>query len=270
MKNIRASAVAGLFYPAITNQLSELVEHSFHSAKPCIKQHRPKALIVPHAGYVYSGAIAASAYQYLLSIREEVKRVVIIGPSHRVGFYGLALSSADYFDTPYGAIKVDHDSDASLLELEGVKVFDEAHASEHSLEVQLPFLHYSLSNFSIIPIVAGDASTTLVSRVIELLWGGSETLIVISSDLSHYHDYKTAQRLDNATSQAIIEFDSNQIDSLHACGCIGIRGLLNFAQRSDLRATVVDLRNSGDTAGSKDSVVGYGAYLFEEENHVHH
>lgn len=270
MKNIRPSAVAGLFYPAMTAQLSEMVADSFHQAKPCTKQHKPKALIVPHAGYIYSGSVAASAYQYLLSSRDVIRRVVLIGPAHRVGFYGLALSSADYFDTPLGAIKVDHDSDKKLLELNGVNIFDEAHASEHSLEVQLPFLRYSLADFSIIPIVAGDASATLVSKVIETLWGGPETLIVISSDLSHYHDYKTAQLLDNTTSQAIVEFDSNQVDSLHACGCVGIRGLLEFAQHVPLKASIIDLRNSGDTAGSKDSVVGYGAYLFEEEADVQH
>ncbi|MDT8372279.1 MAG: AmmeMemoRadiSam system protein B [Gammaproteobacteria bacterium] len=268
MQNSRPSAVAGLFYPATTASLSEMIEHSFHQAKPCLQQHKPKALIVPHAGYIYSGAVAASVYQYLLSNRDDIKRVVLIGPSHRVGFYGLALSSADYFNTPFGAIKVNHDSDQTLLELEGVIILDEAHANEHSLEVQLPFLQFSLSNFTIIPIVVGDANTTLVSHVIEALWGGSETLIVISSDLSHYHDYKTAKLLDDATSQAIIAFDSNRIDSLHACGCVGIRGLLEFAQHFPLKASIIDVRNSGDTAGSKDSVVGYGAFLFEEETDV--
>ncbi len=270
MKNIRPSAVAGLFYPANTASLLEMIEHSFHEAKPCLQRHKPKALIVPHAGYIYSGAVAASVYQYLLSNRDDIKRVVLIGPSHRVGFYGLALSSADYFDTPFGAIKVNHDSDQKLLALDAMSILDEAHANEHSLEVQLPFLHFSLTNFSIIPIVVGDASTTQVSHVIETLWGGSETLIVISSDLSHYHDYKTAKLLDNATSQAIITLDSDRIDSLHACGCVGIRGLLDFAKHSPLKVSIIDVRNSGDTAGSKDSVVGYGAYLFEENADVQH
>ena len=263
-KNTRPTAVAGLFYPDNPDVLHDMVSQQLARAVLTPERHIPKAIIAPHAGFIYSGEIAASVYQYLKPIRQIIKHVVIIGPSHRVGFNGLALSSADYFETPLGDIPLDQESQAKLLHIDGVHVFDQAHAAEHSVEVQLPFLQQVLDDFSIIPIVAGNASPELVAQVIETLWGGSETLIVISSDLSHFHDYQTAQQLDNATSQAIIKLDFDAIHSDNACGCIGVNGLLKFAQQHTLTPSIIDLRNSGDTAGSKDSVVGYGAYLFEE------
>jgi len=264
MENVRPTAVAGLFYPTDANVLSDMVNKELAQAKIPSEGHIPKALIVPHAGYIYSGEIAASAYNYLQPIRHTIKHVVIIGPSHRVAFNGLALSSADYFTTPLGNIRLDKQSQEKLSHITGVHVSDQAHATEHSLEVQLPFLQQSLDDFSIIPIVAGNASPELVAQVIETLWGGPETLIVISSDLSHYHDYQTAQQLDSMTSQAILDLNFDAIHSNNACGCIGVNGLLKFAHKHQLIPSVIDLRNSGDTAGSKDSVVGYGAYLFEE------
>jgi len=264
MENVRPTAVAGLFYPADANVLSDMVNKELAQATVPVEGHIPKALIVPHAGYIYSGEIAASAYSYLKSVQHTIKHVVIIGPSHRVAFNGLALSSADYFTTPLGRIRCDKQAQQKLAHINGVLVSDQAHAAEHSLEVQLPFLQQSLDDFSIIPIVAGNASPELVAQVIETLWGGSETLIIISSDLSHFHDYQTAQQLDSVTSQAIVDLDYDAIHSANACGCIAVNGLLKFAHRHKLTPTLVDLRNSGDTAGSKDSVVGYGAYLFEE------
>lgn len=268
MENIRPATVAGSFYPASSKQLSNMIEQAFKLAAPPPHPRRPKALIVPHAGFIYSGAIAASAYQYIIPYRDVIKRIVLIGPSHRVAFYGLALSSADYFETPLGTIEVDQNAQKLLLEIEGVHIIDEAHAAEHSLEVQLPFLQHILGHFTLIPIVAGDTKPELVSQVIETFWDEPQTLILISSDLSHYHDYESAKILDNATSQAIVHLDLNHLDSNHACGCIGIRGLLYFAQHHEVKASIIDLRNSGDTAGNKDSVVGYGAYLFEEVSHL--
>lgn len=264
MENIRQAAVAGLFYPADPEILHDMIERDLGQISSLAVTSSPKVLIVPHAGYIYSGPIAASAFALLKQSQHLIKRVVIIGPSHRVGFRGVALSSADYFDLPLGRIPIDKVAQAKLLEIDGVHIIDDAHAAEHSLEVQLPFLQYILDDFSIVPIVAGDASSELIAEVIATLWGGAETLIVISSDLSHYHDYQTAQQLDQITSQAILELDVNTIDSQHACGCVGIRGLLTFAQQHPMKAAIVDLRNSGDTAGSKDSVVGYGAYSFTE------
>lgn len=268
MENIRPAAVAGSFYPASSNQLSNNIEQAFDFAVPPLHSRCPKALILPHAGFVYSGAIAASGYQYLLPYRDVIKRVVLIGPSHRVGFRGLALSGADYFQTPLGSVEVDQNAEKVLLEIEGVQIIDEAHATEHSLEVQLPFMQHVLGDFTFIPIVTGDAPAELVSKVIETLWGGPETVIIVSSDLSHFHDYDTAKILDDTTSEAIVNLDISRVDPNHACGCIGIRGLLYFAQQHALKASIIDVRNSGDTAGSKDSVVGYGSYLFEEASRV--
>ena len=264
MENIRPPAVAGMFYPANPGVLRDMIEQDLAQATTPAVASVPKVLIVPHAGYIYSGSIAASAFMLLEPYRQIIKRVVIIGPSHRVGFNGVAISSADEFDTPLGLIPIDKKAQAKLSEIAGVHILDEAHAAEHSLEVQLPFLQTMLDKFTIVPIVAGDADPQLIAKIIETLWGGPETLIVISSDLSHFHQYQTAQQLDQTTTQAILDLDVSVIDSQHACGCVGIRGLLTFAQRHPLEASVLDVRNSGDTAGSKDSVVGYGAYLFSE------
>jgi AmmeMemoRadiSam system protein B len=223
----------------------------------------PKAIIAPHAGYVYSGPIAASVYARLKPARGRITRVVLLGPAHRVGFHGLALPSADYFMTPLGRIPLDQEAVKKISALPQVHVMDAAHAQEHSLEVHLPFLQESLGEFSLVPLVVGDAGPEDVAEVLDALWGGPETLIVISSDLSHYHDYKTAQKLDRATSQAIEQLRIEDIQYDHACGRNPVNGLLHVARRLGLKAKTIDLRNSGDTAGSHDRVVGYGAYVFE-------
>jgi len=266
MQNTRPAAVAGLFYPALPSVLAEMVNNDLAQASTPNQFILPKALIVPHAGYIYSGPIAASAYRYLSPISHIIKRVIIIGPSHRVGFKGVALSSADYFETPLGDIPIDNVAQSKLTDIAGVEIMDLAHAAEHSLEVQLPFLQQALDSFSIVPIVTGDASPQLIENVIAALWGGPETLFIISSDLSHYHDYQTAQQLDKSTSQAVIDLNYHNVHSYNACGYVSIRGLLKFAHKHPLKPSIIDLRNSGDTAGSKDSVVGYGAYIFEEMN----
>jgi hypothetical protein len=261
MTNVRNPAVAGLFYPMDPRELRALVGECLRSAPA--KGTAPKAIIAPHAGYIYSGPIAASAYARLKPARGRVTRVVLLGPAHRVGFDGLALSSADYFLTPLGRILVDQDAVKKISRLPQVRVLDAAHAQEHSLEVHLPFLQEVLGEFSLVPLVVGDAEPGEVAEVLDLLWGGPETLIVISSDLSHYHDYKTAQQLDRATSQAIEQLRPEDIQYDHACGRNPVNGLLNVARKRGLKAKTVDLRNSGDTAGSRDRVVGYGAYIFE-------
>jgi AmmeMemoRadiSam system protein B len=220
-------------------------------------------VIAPHAGYIYSGPVAALAYARLWPARETIKRVVLLGPSHYVAFHGLALSSATAFATPLGSVPVDTEAQAELLNLPQVLVLDKAHAQEHSLEVQLPFLQVLLGTFSIVPIAVGDASAEQVAEVLETLWDGAETALVVSSDLSHYYDYETAQRLDRATSAAIDALRAQDIQYEQACGRVPITGLLIAARRHGLHASTVDLRNSGDTAGPKDRVVGYGAYIFE-------
>jgi AmmeMemoRadiSam system protein B len=223
----------------------------------------PKAIIAPHAGYIYSGPVAASVYARLKPLRGVVQRVVLLGPSHRVGFEGVALSSADCYETPLGRIALDRPAVEALADLPSVRVFDAAHAREHSLEVHLPFLQAVLGELTLVPLVVGDAAPGQVAQVLERLWGGPETLIVVSSDLSHYHDYATARRLDAATSQAIEQMRFEDIGYDDACGRIPVSGLLHYARHHGFRVQTIDLRNSGDTAGGRDRVVGYGAYAIQ-------
>lgn len=260
---IRPSAVAGLFYPARATELENLLSEQFESL-PDNTHYHPKALIVPHAGYVYSGKVAAKAYHLLRHLADRIHRVVLVGPSHRVPFKGVAISSADYFATPLGSIAVDKAAVARLADIDDVQIIDTAHENEHSLEVQLPFLQFVLDQFEIVPIVTGDASAELIARVLNAaVDAADDALIVISSDLSHYLDYESARRIDQITTQAIISLDKHDIDVYRACGCVGIRGFLHYARQQQLQGKVISLCNSGDTAGKKDSVVGYGAYLFE-------
>ena len=262
MTSTRPPAVAGSFYPADAKQLHTFIKSILREV-PSVSGHWPKAIITPHAGYIYSGAIAASAYARVAWGRDTIRRVVLLGPAHRLGFHGLALSSADYFATPLGSVPLDHSVLATLLTLPGVQVLDKAHALEHSLEVQIPFLQEVLQDFSLVPIVVGETSAEAVAKVIEQLWGGAETLVVISSDLSHYQDYPTAKKQDAATSQAIENLHPEAIAYHDACGRLPINGLLLVAKKLGLTVTPYDLRNSGDTAGDRDRVVGYGAYGFE-------
>lgn len=224
----------------------------------------PKAMIVPHAGYIYSGPVAASGYAALAPLAGQIERVVLLGPSHREAFHGLAVPTASAFRTPLGTIALDRESINNVLLLPQVHANDSAHLLEHSLEVHLPFLQRVLGSFSLVPLLVGDASAEDVSAVIQQLWGGRETLLVISSDLSHYLDYDSARVRDAATSRAIEALAYEQIDYHDACGRNPISGLLHYARNHDLKVTAIDLRNSGDTAGPHDRVVGYGTYLLAE------
>jgi AmmeMemoRadiSam system protein B len=257
----RQPAVAGSFYPANPQQLQQMLSEYLHVADSNAKA--PKAIIAPHAGYIYSGAIAASVYARLKSVRHIIKRVVIVAPSHRVAFYGMALSEAEHFITPLGSIAVDMQGIQAIAQLPFVHYLEQAHAQEHSLEVHLPFLQMTLDDFCIVPIVVGEATPEQVSSVLQTLWGGEETLIVISSDLSHYHDYATAQQLDQATSNAIENLQYEQLSFESACGKIPVSGLLKLARDHSLVVKNIDLRNSGDTAGDKQRVVGYGSFVIE-------
>jgi MEMO1 family protein len=264
--NIRPAAVAGRFYPGNPLELRRLVGGLLAGA-PRPTAPAPKALIAPHAGFLYSGPIAASAYSQLApnpAGPHNIKRVVLLGPSHHVAFRGLAASSASAFATPLGQVPVDVEALNQALSLPGVSVLDEAHAREHCLEVQLPFLQTVLDQFSIVPLVAGEASAELTSRVLEALWNGPSTRLVVSSDLSHYQDFSTAQRLDGDTAEAIEALAPDRIQNNQACGHVPIRGLLLAARAHGLHARTLDLRNSGDTAGPRDRVVGYGAFAFGE------
>ena len=191
--------------------------------------------------------------------------MVLLGPCHRVPVRGLAVSGADAFATPLGNVPVDKEAAKRILDLPQVQVFDATHEQEHSLEVHLPFLQVVLKEFAIVPLVVGNASDDEVAQVIERLWGGPETLIVVSTDLSHYLDYDAARRMDTATCRAIEKLDAGGIGREQACGRIPVKGLLALAKRRRLKIATVDLRNSGDTAGTRDRVVGYGSWLLFED-----
>ncbi|MEQ1528631.1 MAG: AmmeMemoRadiSam system protein B [Methylococcales bacterium] len=257
----RQPAVAGTFYPANALQLHVMLSEYLADAATDAKV--PKAIIAPHAGYIYSGPIAASAYARLIPAKNLITRVILIGPSHRVGFRGLAVSRAETFTTPLGDVAVDQAAVALIEQLPFVEYLEKAHTLEHCLEVHLPFLQEVLLKFKIVPIVVGDASPEQVGQVIETLWGGPETLLVISSDLSHYHDYSTAKQLDELTSARIEHKQLELLNFDSACGKIPISGLLKVARDKSLTIKTIDLRNSGDTGGDKSRVVGYGAYVIE-------
>jgi len=267
MPDVRPAAVAGMFYPAAPAALAADVRSYLARAvaRPAKAVAVPKALVVPHAGYVYSGPVAASAYVRLAAGRDTIRRVVLFGPTHRVPVRGLALPAVREFATPLGTVSVDREAAAAALTLRQVRESDAAHALEHSLEVQLPFLQAVLADFSIVPFAVGDATPAEVAEVIELMWGGPETLIVVSSDLSHYHRYADAREIDRATSEAILAL-SGPLDQEQACGATPINGLLLVASRHGLRPELIDLRNSGDTAGDKSRVVGYASFAFTERS----
>ncbi|MDP6389536.1 MAG: AmmeMemoRadiSam system protein B [Alphaproteobacteria bacterium] len=265
MTAVRQAAVAGIFYPGDPIELAAAVRGYLDGVKRT-DAPVPKAIIAPHAGYIYSGAVAASAYARLASARARIRRVVLLGPCHRVAVRGLAASSAGFFETPLGRIPVDAEALATIQDLPQVSVFDPTHGQEHSLEVHLPFLQVILDAFSIVPLVVGNAGDAEIADVLDRLWGGDETLIVVSSDLSHYHDYETARKMDVATCRAIEQLRPDRIGREQACGRIPVAGLLTLAKRRGMKVATLDLRNSGDTAGPRDRVVGYGSWaVFEAE-----
>ena len=263
-RGVRPAAVAGQFYPNDPEALRSLVKLLLGNV-PSSPGPAPKALIVPHAGYMFSGPIAASAYARLAPARDTIKRVVLVGPAHRVVFDGLATVSVSAFATPLGLVPVDAEGLRQLASLPDVSVNDRAHAQEHSLEVQLPFLQTVLGDFALVPLLVWQAEPEAVSRVLDALWGGPETCIIISSDLSHYYVSTVAQQLDKATATAIEALRPEGISEDGACGRRPICGLLQAARCRRLRVRTLDLRNSGDTGGPRQRVVGYGAFVFEEE-----
>jgi AmmeMemoRadiSam system protein B/AmmeMemoRadiSam system protein A len=264
MGSVRAAAVAGMFYPGDAGTLGAQVEALLAGAgEPAPRLGFPKALVVPHAGYVYSGSIAARAYDELGAARGCVRRVVLLGPAHRVAVRGLALPTAEAFATPLGRVPVDAQALRALHDLPQVVRSDAAHALEHSLEVQLPFLQKQLGEFSLAPLAVGMASAQQVQEVLERLWGGRETLIVISTDLSHYHPYEEARRIDAATL-ARIAACATDIHPEEACGAVPLNGLLSVARKRGLPVELLAACNSGDSAGGKGQVVGYASFaLFE-------
>ena len=266
MNDTRPAAVAGLFYPGEPSALQSDVASMLADARAAAgtANQQPKALIVPHAGFVYSGPTAAHAYARLADWRTTIRRVILFGPAHRVAVGGLALPGVQAFATPLGRVRLDVDAAADALQLPQVVESAQAHALEHSLEVQLPFLLQVLDDFKLVPFVVGMAGPQAVAEVIERLWGGDETLIVISSDLSHFHPYREAQSIDRGTVEAILALDPH-LDHEQACGATPVAGLLLAARKHGLTPELLDLRNSGDTAGDRARVVGYAAFAFYEE-----
>lgn len=262
MPHVRMPAVSGLFYTSEAKILErEIATYLASAAKPSAEMELPfpKALIVPHAGYIYSGVVAAAAYNAIkFSL---VSRIVLLGPSHKAPLKGVALSSAAYFRTPFGDVKTDQSDFETLLALPHVEVNDQAHIHEHSLEVQIPFLQTVLGRFELLPAVVGVADSADTALFLDQVWGGDETLIIVSSDLSHYHPYQEAFLLDRDTGDKILRFEID-IHGEEACGCYAINGLLYTAKRRGLKAKLLAMASSGDTAGDKDRVVGYGAYAF--------
>ncbi len=280
MQEIRQPAVAGSFYPdqqkilasnindllsTASLELNQKIHCSTHSAVWPV----PKAIIVPHAGYVYSGSVAATAYTQLTTARDSIKRVVLLGPAHHVPVHGMALPGAWLFTTPLGNIQIDQTAVSAIENMSQVVVSSSAHAPEHSLEVQLPFLQTVLDDFKLLPLAVGNTTAAEVAEVLDVLWGGAETLVVISSDLSHFLPYLSAQKMDAETVQNILQLQAT-LNHEQACGGTAVNGLLLAAKQHQLQPHLLDLRNSGDTAGDKNRVVGYAAIAFlQEENETH-
>ncbi len=266
MTMTRPPAVAGAFYPGNPATLAATVDHLL-AETPATASEQPKALIVPHAGYIYSGSTAAMAYATLAPWRSTIRRVILLGPTHRVAVDGIALPKTTAFATPLGSIPLDTTAIAQLSELPQIVVSDRVHAEEHSLEVHLPFLQRILDDFTLVPLAVGHATPQAVAEVLDLLWGGPETLIVISSDLSHFLPYGAANQVDRDTCEHILQLDAH-IRPEQACGACPVNGLLLAAQQRGLIPQLIHRCNSGDTAGDRQRVVGYAAFAFTEARNV--
>lgn len=257
--SIRPAAVAGQFYPAKKTALQAQINTLFASVKSPLATD-VEALIVPHAGYIYSGSVAAEAYQYIKPCASAIRRIVLLGPAHRVYLDGMAIPAVDSFHTPLGDIPLDRETLDRIYSLPGVIISDEAHRLEHSLEVQLPFLQTILGKFSLVPVVVGDCDADTVASLLDAVWGNEETIIVISSDLSHFHSYDQARKIDAQTCQNILDKRSD-LSGEEACGARAINGLMRAAHSQSMSVKLIKACNSGDTAGDPGRVVGYGAFI---------
>ncbi len=263
MRSVRQAAVAGQFYPSDSDDLSKMVDGFLRDATPVTG--RAKAIIGPHSGYVFSGPIAGTAYRAFDGLDpDSIKRVVLMGPAHLVSFRGVAACAFSHFTTPLGDVIIEPGAMDRVLNFPGVIEYDGAHTGEHSLEVHLPFVQRVFPKARVVPLLVGQDAENAVEMILEALWGGSETRIIISSDLSHFHQYGAAKEIDQKTSRAIAELDPAGVLSDGSCGAVAVRGLLRVARKKQMNAKILDLRSSGDTAGGQDEVVGYGAYAFYE------
>ncbi|GAV21071.1 MEMO1 family protein [Mariprofundus micogutta] len=267
--SVRPAAVAGMFYPDHADELSQFINNSVATAENATGKliiGCPKAVIVPHAGYIYSGLTAAFAYAAVKSTA--IRRVLLFGPAHRVPFYGMALPECDVFETPLGRIELDQESMTAALELPHVCLNDQAHAREHSLEVQLPFLQIVLNDIQLIPLCVGMVEPEAVAEVMSALWGGDDTLVVISSDLSHFHAYQEARAIDEKSIETVLA-KTDDLSHDQACGATAINALQQIAREKHMSLKLLDYRNSGDTAGDKDRVVGYASIGCYEHRSAH-
>lgn len=262
-RSARPPAVAGMFYPAEPGALRAMVEGYFNGAT-VPGDLLPRAIIGPHAGYIFSGPVAGTAYAAVRAVKRRVRRVVCVGPSHHVAFEGAALPDRELagFATPLGEVPLDDAGVETALQLSGVAAFDQAHSREHAIETHLPFMQAVLGHFTLVPLVFSDMEPEALAAVLDALWDDA-TLLVVSSDLSHYHDLATARRMDRAAADAIERGEPQALSPHQACGCTAIRALLQLTSRRGLRGRTLDLRTSGDTAGPTDRVVGYGAFAFD-------
>jgi MEMO1 family protein len=265
--SVRPPAVAGLFYPDDAHELRDAVSAYLAQHETQNAGAPPKALIVPHAGYIYSGGIAAAAYATVARLRDTIRRIVLIGPSHRVYLRGMAAPAADSFATPLGKVAIDRALKSALLQRGDVVAADAPHAQEHCLEVQLPFLQMLFDEFTLLPLVLGSIAPEHVAAALAEVWGDAATLVLVSSDLSHYHSYAQAQQIDAATSAAILRRESTLVGE-QACGSVGINGLLHLAVQRGLAVSQIARCNSGDTAGDRSTVVGYGAFAVHDPGHA--
>jgi AmmeMemoRadiSam system protein B len=263
MSEVRPAAVAGLFYPGSARELRPMVDQYLDADLVSSPAPVAKAVIAPHAGYVYSGPVAGSAFRCFAQDASRIRRIVLIGPAHRFRVDGLALTEQTAFETPLGSVPIDLELAELITGMPQVSISTQAHAPEHCLEVELPFLQVLLEDFSILPLLVSDASAAEIADVLERVWGGDETRFVVSSDLSHFLTYETAQDLDRETAHQVVGMH-DQIAEHRACGAVAINGLLEAARRRGLVPKLLDLRNSGDTAGDRSRVVGYGAFAFVE------
>jgi AmmeMemoRadiSam system protein B len=261
--SVRPPAVAGLFYPDDERELRAAVSAYLAQQDVGTAAVPPKALIVPHAGYIYSGRIAAAAYATVARLRHAIRRIVLIGPSHRVYLRGMAVPAASSFATPLGKVEIDRALKSVLLQRSDVVEADAAHAQEHSLEVQLPFLQMLFEEFTLLPLVLGSIAPEHVAAALADVWGDAATLVLASSDLSHYHTYEQARLIDAVTSAAILRRQATLVGE-QACGSVGINGLLHLAGQRGLAVSEIARCNSGDTAGDRSRVVGYGAFAIHE------
>jgi AmmeMemoRadiSam system protein B len=265
--SVRPPAVAGLFYPDDARELRDAVSAYLGQHAAEASGAPPKALIVPHAGYIYSGSVAAAAYAKVSRLRQEIRRIVLIGPSHRVYLRGMAVPAASSFATPLGKVAIDLELKAEVLRRGDVVAADAPHAQEHCLEVQLPFLQMLFDDFTLLPLVLGSIAPEDVGAALAAVWGDAATLILVSSDLSHYHTYEQARQIDAVTSASILRREPTLVGE-QACGSVGINGLLHLASQRNLAVSEIARCNSGDTAGDKSRVVGYGAFACHEPGHA--